>query len=95
VRAGVIEIGKFIQTTVDILFVAASIFFMIKVFNRLRGGEEQYKLKQTAKLEVLQEIRDLLKIERTEEPLQLKDPFQSPIIKSGMKIQIKNKRHEK
>lgn len=95
VRAEVIEIGKFIQTTVDFLLVAASIFFMIKVFNRLKGGEEQYKVKQTTNLEVLQEIRDLLKFERTHEPLHLKDPLQPPVTKSGMKIHFKNKRNEK
>ncbi len=94
VKAEVIEIGKFIQTTVDFLLVAASIFFMIKLFNRLKGGEEQYKVKQTTNLEVLQEIRDLLKVERTSEPLQLKS-VQPTITKSGMKIQIKNKRNVK
>jgi large conductance mechanosensitive channel len=95
VKAEVIEIGKFIQTTVDFLLVAASIFLMIKLFNRLKGEEEQYKVKQTTNLEVLQEIRDLLKVDRAIEPLHLKDSAQSSITKSGMKIHIKNKRHVK
>ncbi|MGR3763352.1 large conductance mechanosensitive channel protein MscL [Rossellomorea sp. NS-SX7] len=94
VKAEVIEIGKFIQTTVDFLLVAASIFFMIKLFNRLRGGEEQYKVKQTTNLEVLQEIRDLLKEERSE-PIQLNGPSQQSPSKSGLKIHIKNKRNVK
>ncbi|MGM0846302.1 MAG: large conductance mechanosensitive channel protein MscL [Bacillota bacterium] len=61
IKAEVIYYGAFIQTLVDFFLVAASIFLMIKVFNRLRGKGKAYEIKSATQLEVLTEIRELLK----------------------------------
>ncbi|WP_044023095.1 large conductance mechanosensitive channel protein MscL [Bacillus sp. SG-1] len=61
IRAEVIYYGVFIQTLVDFFLVAGSIFLMIKIFNRLRGKGKSYEIKSSTQLEVLLEIRDLLK----------------------------------
>ncbi|WP_374056273.1 large conductance mechanosensitive channel protein MscL [Rossellomorea sp. FM04394] len=92
IGAEVIELGKFLQALVDFLLVAMSIFLMIKVVNRLKGGEKQYKVKQTTNLEVLQEIRDILK---DDQKPSLRQGFQRPgeeFTKSGMKIQMRTER---
>ncbi|RIW29605.1 large conductance mechanosensitive channel protein MscL [Bacillus salacetis] len=60
IKAEVIHYGVFIQTLVDFFLVAASIFFMIKVFNKLRGKGKTYEIKAATQLEVLMEIRELL-----------------------------------
>ena len=65
---------------------------MIEVVNRLKGGEQQYKVKQTTNLEVLQEIRDILKDDHSPSP---SDDFPKTIdqlTKSGMKIQMRTDR---
>jgi large conductance mechanosensitive channel len=41
--------------------MAASIFLMIKIFNRIRGKGKSYEIKAATQLEVLTEIRELLK----------------------------------
>lgn len=92
IGAEVIELGKFLQALVDFLLVAMSIFLMIKVVNRLKGGEQQYKVKQTTNLEVLQEIRDILKDDHSPSH---SDDFPKAIdqlTKSGMKIQMRTDR---
>ncbi|WP_421383993.1 large conductance mechanosensitive channel protein MscL [Bacillus salacetis] len=61
IRAEVINYGAFIQTLVDFFLMAASIFLMIKVFNRLRGKGKSYEIKAATQLEVLTEIREILK----------------------------------
>ncbi|NMH67485.1 large conductance mechanosensitive channel protein MscL [Bacillus sp. RO3] len=94
IGAEVIELGKFLQALVDFMLVAVSIFLVIKVVNRLKGGEEQYKLKQTTNIEVLQEIRDILK--EDQRPSLSHDVSRGePITKSGMKIQIRSDRKSK
>lgn len=95
VRAEVIELGKFLGALVDFLLVAMSIFLMIKVVNRLKGGDQQYKVKQTTNLEVLQEIRDILKDDQRAELTQdVRKPIH-PHTKSGMKIQMRADRKAK
>ncbi|RPF50616.1 large conductance mechanosensitive channel protein MscL [Aquisalibacillus elongatus] len=58
----VIRYGAFIQTTIDFMVIAFSIFIFIKLFNYLRG-KESVSLKEAPhpNQEVLTEIRDLLK----------------------------------
>lgn len=57
----VIRYGRFLQTLVNFLFISLSIFMMIKFLYRLKGEKGNYQIKNTTNLEVLQEIRDLLK----------------------------------
>ncbi|TYR73236.1 large conductance mechanosensitive channel protein MscL [Rossellomorea vietnamensis] len=61
IKAEVIYYGAFIQALVDFFLVAASIFLMIKIFNRLRGKGDSYEIKAATQLEVLAEIREILK----------------------------------
>ena len=59
-----IKYGKFIQTGVDFLIVAAAIFFAVKVINRMKREEDKPPAPPPAppRQEVLlEEIRDLLK----------------------------------
>jgi large conductance mechanosensitive channel len=60
-KAEVIQYGVFIQTLVDFFLVAASIFLMIKIFNKLRGKGKSYEIKASTQLEVLMEIREILR----------------------------------
>lgn len=61
--------GSFIQNVVDFLIVAACIFFMVKVINKLNGlhkkkeekKEEKVAPKKADDIVLLEEIRDLLK----------------------------------
>ena len=57
--------GTFIQSIVDFIIVAFSIFLFIKILNKLKRKEEQEEIEETpepSKEEVLlTEIRDLLK----------------------------------
>ena len=59
IKDAVINYGLFIQTTVDFLIIAASIFVLIKIINRFIPKKEE-KVVNT-ELKVLEEIRDLLK----------------------------------
>ena len=56
--------GNFLQTTVDFIIIAASVFLFVKLFNRLRKEEEK-KPPEEAQIsneeKLLTEIRDLLK----------------------------------
>jgi large conductance mechanosensitive channel len=92
IGAEVIELGKFLQAFVDFLLVAMSIFLMIKVVNRLKGGEQQYKVKQTTNLEVLQEIRDILKDDHSPSHSDEVPKTIDQLTKSGMKIQMRTDR---
>ena len=51
--------GKFIQTCVDFVIIAAAIFLVVKLINHLRRKEEAKAPPRQEKL--LEEIRDLLK----------------------------------
>ena len=55
--------GKFIQTCVDFVLIAAAIFFMVKVINELRRRYEDKPPAATPprQEQLLEEIRDLLK----------------------------------
>jgi large conductance mechanosensitive channel len=55
--------GKFIQTCVDFVIIAASIFFAVKLINHLRRKYEQKPPAATPprQEQLLEEIRDLLK----------------------------------
>ena len=55
--------GKFIQTCIDFVIVAAAIFLMVKLINRLRRKDEAKPPAATPprQEQLLEEIRDLLK----------------------------------
>lgn len=54
--------GNFIQSTVDFLVIAWSIFIMIKILNKVRRKQEKTEEKKPGNEELLlTEIRDLLK----------------------------------
>ncbi|MDI9493317.1 MAG: large-conductance mechanosensitive channel protein MscL [Bacillota bacterium] len=57
--------GNFIQTTVDFIIIAASIFIAIKMINKLRRKQEAVEEEAApagpTEAELLTEIRDLLK----------------------------------
>ena len=55
--------GKFIQTCIDFVIIAASIFFAVKLINHLRRKDEQKPPAATPprQEQLLEEIRDLLK----------------------------------
>lgn len=57
--------GSFIQNVVDFLIVAACIFILMKVINKLTHKEKKKEVKETpvkpADIVLLEEIRDLLK----------------------------------
>lgn len=59
-----IEYGVFIQSVVDFLIIAFSIFLVIRLLNKLKRKEEE-KVEEIEEvdeqLELLKEIRDLLK----------------------------------
>ncbi|MHA7740713.1 large conductance mechanosensitive channel protein MscL [Priestia aryabhattai] len=63
--------GSFIQTIVDFLIVAFSIFLFIRFFNRFKRKEEEKVEEEVAVLskeeDILTEIRDLLKAEAVKE----------------------------
>jgi large conductance mechanosensitive channel len=62
-----IAYGKFLQTCVDFLIVAASIFFAVKVIHHLRRKSEAEPAKPAEpprQEKLLEEIRDLLKASR-------------------------------
>jgi len=52
--------GMFIQTVVDFLIIALSVFFVVKVFNKL-SRKEAAKKKDSKEVLLLKEIRDELK----------------------------------
>lgn len=59
-----ITYGNFIQTVVDFLIIAASVFFVVRLLNRLRKKEEAKPAEPPAPSRealLLEEIRDLLK----------------------------------
>lgn len=58
-----VKYGSFIQTVVDFLIIAFSIFIFIRLINRFKRNEEVKKEapKTDTKEELLMEIRDLLK----------------------------------
>jgi len=63
VGAAKIAYGKFIQTCVDFVIIAFSIFLVVKLINRLRRKDEDKPPAATPprQEQLLEEIRDLLK----------------------------------
>ena len=57
----VVRYGVFIQALVDFFLMTFSIFLMIKIFNKFRRKGKEIEIKPKTNLEVLIEIRDLLK----------------------------------
>ncbi|WPZ19654.1 large conductance mechanosensitive channel protein MscL [Geobacillus subterraneus] len=70
VGKAVVKYGSFIQTVVDFLIIAFSIFLFVKLINKLyERVKKQEEVKETAPTltkeeELLTEIRDLLKQQR-------------------------------
>ncbi|KKI91535.1 mechanosensitive ion channel protein MscL [Bacillus sp. SA1-12] len=56
-----IKYGEFIQTIVDFLIIAFSIFLVVRFFNRFKKKEDEVTPAVDKKEELLAEIRDLLK----------------------------------
>lgn len=65
----VIEYGVFIQSIVDFFIIALSIFFFIKLVNKLKRKKEVEEIVEeaalSAEVELLTEIRDLLKQQKS------------------------------
>lgn len=64
-----IKFGAFIQSIIDFLIIAFAIFMFVKMLNKLKRTNEEEKTTPApavdVKEELLKEIRDLLKEERT------------------------------
>lgn len=56
--------GKFIQTCVDFVIIAASVFVAVKLINYLRRKDEKAPAAPPRQEQLLEEIRDLLKQKR-------------------------------
>ena len=59
-----INYGNFLQVSIDFLIIALSIFVVIRVFNRLQRqaeDEQETKVPTPKNIQLLAEIRDLLK----------------------------------
>jgi large conductance mechanosensitive channel len=63
---GEVRYGVFLQSIIDFLIVAFSIFMFIKFLSRFKKKEEEVKVvvQIDKKEELLAEIRDLLKVEK-------------------------------
>ena len=64
IGAAKITYGKFLQTCVDFLIIAASIFFAVKVIHHFRKKGEAAPAEPPRQEKLLEEIRDLLKKQR-------------------------------
>jgi large conductance mechanosensitive channel len=63
---GSVKYGAFLQSIIDFLIIAFSIFLFIKFLSRFKKKEEEVKVvvQIEKKEELLAEIRDLLKVEK-------------------------------
>ena len=64
INDAVISYGIFLQSIIDFLIIAASIFFMTKILNKFdkkKKEEVKVEIKKTDEVLLLEEIRDLLK----------------------------------
>jgi len=61
VGGATIKYGKFIQTGIDFLIVAAVIFLAVKLINRMKREEEKPPPAPPRQEVLLEEIRDILK----------------------------------
>ena len=53
--------GRFIQSVIDFVLIAACVFFLVKLVNRLHGPTEEPPKAPSDEVKLLMEIRDLLK----------------------------------
>lgn len=60
-EAVTVNYGNFIQTIVDFLIIAFSVFIVVKIVNALKKKEEAKPVAPTDEVRLLTEIRDLLK----------------------------------
>jgi len=60
VEAVTINYGLFVQTIVDFLIIAASIFIVVKVYEKIQKKEESAPISPPKQETLLKEIRDLL-----------------------------------
>ena len=60
----VINFGAFLQSVIDFLIIAFCIFILVKIVNKIIGKEEKKPVK-AADIVLLEEIRDLLKEQQT------------------------------
>jgi large conductance mechanosensitive channel len=88
----VIGLGKFLGSLVDLLLIATSIFLMVKLVNRLTASDQASKVHRTNNLEVLQEIRDILKDDFRSARIAVPVKARDLLTKSGMKIQMRTDR---
>ena len=56
-----IRYGEFIQALINFVIVAFVIFMILKAINKMRAAEQQAPEEITADVQLLGEIRDLLK----------------------------------
>lgn len=64
IGSAVILYGSFIQNVVDFLIVAVCVFIIMKLFNKLTHKEKKKEVEEeskSAEIQLLEEIRDLLK----------------------------------
>lgn len=59
--AAKIAYGKFLQTCLDFMIIAAAIFFAVKMINHFKRKEEAKAAALPRQEQLLEEIRDLLK----------------------------------
>jgi large conductance mechanosensitive channel len=60
-----ITYGKFLQTCLDFVIIAASIFIAVKLIHRFRQKAEEKPAAPPRQEQLLEEIRDLLKKQRS------------------------------
>ena len=60
-REAKIQYGKFLQTCLDFLIIAAAVFLRVKFINRLKREDEKAPAAPPRQEQLLEEIRDLLK----------------------------------
>ncbi|MGD6830681.1 large conductance mechanosensitive channel protein MscL [Sutcliffiella halmapala] len=82
--------GKFIQSLMDFLLVSIAIFTVIKIFNTYRRRKDEqkvFKVKAITNIELLTEIRDILKRqEETVESDKVKKEPDETVIRLKKKI---------
>ena len=65
IGAAKITYGKFLQTCVDFVIIAASIFMAVKLIHRFRQKADEKPAAPPRQEQLLEEIRDLLKKQRS------------------------------